>query len=610
MSAIDVTPYRKGSQWGGTFKLTDSCVGFFLIIKNELGTIDANDGKGYVFPLKDVQNHILSGGSASFAHMFLETYSSYRINYDQEQASTLLKNEFQAYPELKPIFLSAYLKTIDFTDSGAKRRLAQEADSIYRNRSAYEAETLHALAEIYQKLGQRKKSEKCMNSLLKEFPRSRFAFQWRSRPYQEAFFRAKTLKERVKIHKEMIQVMKEQIDPQRDLLDAILDRELKTSSKPSELSSTVLDNELYSLSIQGLQLSKLLLENYWKEGELSDWFALVNSSPYYFHKTYLYNTFVKQCIAQDTLLEKAHKVISEAVSMSRQHLDAPRTLREQAFTHLAHSEVILSRSKSLAENLVTQAQVLAKQNKTKEALDAYREAIEINNQLDSEINEQFVSFLIDNKMFNEAKEEVEQAIRVGKYTLEMEQMLANLPDDRPLVGDNISSHELKENYLAEKRRVIAAMLQSTPAPDFNLVSLEGDTVQLSNLRGKVVILDFWTSWCIPCIMSFPGMQKAVEKYRDNSSVVFLFINLDKKDALEKVRKNINQNGYNFTVLLDPGNQTGPAYSIHGIPLKFVIDREGIIRFRKGSFEPNIKDEIEELSIMIDLAQEQSVSNQD
>lgn len=603
MTARDVTLYGGGDQWKGAFSLPDSCVSFFLVIKDNLGTIDANNGEGYMFALEDAQGNALSGGKASLAYRFVETYSPYGISYNQERASRLIKEEFQRHPALKPVFFSTYIKTINFTDTSAKRKLAREADLIFQNYKEHGAETLDLLSSLYKKLGQRKKSEKCMELILQEFPESRIAFQRRTLPYQEAFFKAETLEERLKIHHEMVQVMEEHMNPNSDPLNTSLDNELKTTSLEEKFSRTLLENEKYSLTIQNLQLSKLLRENYWKNGDLSAWFELLDSSKYYFSKQYLYNAFAKKCLVQDTLLEKAYEIATRAVSMTRQHLNAPRTIREQSFTHFADSEIQMSRKKTLVKNLTTQASILHQQNKTEEALDAYREAVEISDRLNPEINEQFATFLIDVKMFGEAREEIQQAMRIGKHTLEMEQMLDELSNDQNLseADDSIGSDELTKEYLASKRATIAATLQNTPAPDFELVSLEGDTVQLSKLRGKVVVLDFWASWCMPCIASFPGMQKAVEKYENDSSVVFLFVNLDGKEAKDKSRKNIEEKGYGFNVLLDSKNQTGPAYSIHGIPVKFVIDQEGVIRFRKGSFEPNTKDEVEELSIMIDLA---------
>src|SRR5690554_335086 len=65
---------------------------------------------------------------------------------------------------------------------------------------------------------------------------------------------------------------------------------------------------------------------------------------------------------------------------------------------------------------------------------------------------------------------------------------------------------------------------SAPAPDFVLKDLDGNTVSLKDQKDKVVILDFWATWCGPCIQSFPSMQTAIDLYKNDPNVVFLFIN--------------------------------------------------------------------------------------
>ncbi len=603
MTAKDIALYGNNDQWKGSLTIPDSCVSFFIVIKNELGTIDSNDGKGYMFVLKDSEGRPLPGGNASLATLFLQTYSPYGIRYDQQRGGTLVEQEFDNDPALKTNFIDTYIKTVDFTDAERKKKLAKEAYFIYKHYKEYNAEVLFALVDVYKKLGAKDKADKCYGLISEAFPKSRLAFQHRTMPYQEAFFKAATLNERLKIHHEMIQVMEEHMNPNRNLLNTTLDNELKASSSQTELPSLVLANELYSLTIQGLQLRKLLSENYWEKDNVSDWFKLVDSSKYYYHQVFLYNAFAEECLRQDTLLEKALEISTKAVNMAHQHLTAPRTMREQSFNNFSDSEIDIERRTMLAKYLATQASVLQRQNKTKEALKAHREAVKINDRSDAQVNEQFATFLIETKMYQEAREEIEQSMRIGKQTLAMEQMLEDLPKDT--TKHYVDAKRLQQNYLKSKTASIAANMLNTLAPNFKLVSFEGDTVQLSDLKGKVVVLDFWASWCMPCLMSFPGMQKAVEKYQADSNVVFLFVNLDAGAVREKIKKYIYEKGYDFKVLLSEDDGTARSYSVHGIPVKFVIDKEGIIRFRKGSFENNIKDEVEELSIMIDLAMKES-----
>ncbi len=118
------------------------------------------------------------------------------------------------------------------------------------------------------------------------------------------------------------------------------------------------------------------------------------------------------------------------------------------------------------------------------------------------------------------------------------------------------------------------------ANNFSLKNIEGKTVTLSSLANKVVIIDFWATWCAPCRASFPAMQEIVSKYRDDSSVAFLFIdsweNKPEHEMTKAAIAFIETNQYSFNVLLDTHNKVILDYKVEGIPAKFVIDKKGDI----------------------------------
>jgi len=130
-------------------------------------------------------------------------------------------------------------------------------------------------------------------------------------------------------------------------------------------------------------------------------------------------------------------------------------------------------------------------------------------------------------------------------------------------------------------------VQNRPAPEFHLKDLEGKVVSLSNYKGKVFVLDFWATWCVPCQQSFPAIEKALNHFALNKNVVFLFIDArETSPGFQKIVKaQMKKNQYDFHVIFD---ETGPAglqnmqylaYGMPGIPIKFIIDANGINRYQ-------------------------------
>jgi peroxiredoxin len=113
-----------------------------------------------------------------------------------------------------------------------------------------------------------------------------------------------------------------------------------------------------------------------------------------------------------------------------------------------------------------------------------------------------------------------------------------------------------------------------PAPDFDTVDLKGDIWSLSRLKGKVVFVNFWATWCSPCREEMPSMQRLYVKLpKDKFEMIALF-NSDKEPA---VKKFVSQLGLTFPILSDEFNFAGPKYGITGLPETFIVDKQGVIR---------------------------------
>ena len=111
----------------------------------------------------------------------------------------------------------------------------------------------------------------------------------------------------------------------------------------------------------------------------------------------------------------------------------------------------------------------------------------------------------------------------------------------------------------------------TMVDDFHLTDLEGKSQSLSQYRGKIVLLNFWATWCKPCTTEMPAMQAMYDKLRDKGFVV-LAVNELEDDA--KVREHIKQYGHTFPVLMDRDNKVANQFGVFGLPVSVFIDQEG------------------------------------
>lgn len=114
------------------------------------------------------------------------------------------------------------------------------------------------------------------------------------------------------------------------------------------------------------------------------------------------------------------------------------------------------------------------------------------------------------------------------------------------------------------------------APDFVLPDLQGQAVRLSNFRGKVVILNVWTTWCPPCREEMPSIERLYQHIGRDGRFVLLAVSED-EGGRKVVAPFVKELGLTFPVLLDPHQQVAMRYGVTGFPETFVIDRSGRVR---------------------------------
>lgn len=123
------------------------------------------------------------------------------------------------------------------------------------------------------------------------------------------------------------------------------------------------------------------------------------------------------------------------------------------------------------------------------------------------------------------------------------------------------------------------------APDFTLLTFEGDTIKSSEYNDQVIILDFWATWCSPCIKQFPEIEKLVKENKNNNDITFFVINpLLGGDTYDKALNFINQKGYDLPFVSDIESLTYKSFKISALPCLIIIDKEGMIRYKHTGYQ--------------------------
>ncbi|MCM3588048.1 redoxin domain-containing protein [Mesobacillus maritimus] len=115
------------------------------------------------------------------------------------------------------------------------------------------------------------------------------------------------------------------------------------------------------------------------------------------------------------------------------------------------------------------------------------------------------------------------------------------------------------------------------APNFSLVDLEGNEVQLSDYRGKKLLVNFWATWCPPCKDEMPYMQEMYEKYQDDGFEILAVNSTITEKSKEDVAKFISDYELTFTIPMDEKNRVSSDYEIMAYPTSYFIDSDGVIR---------------------------------
>ncbi len=557
-----VTLVRRGTDFTGELVMPKKeTSGIMLLFRNskQPQRTDLNKGQLYVIPVSDAAGRIVPHATGGQASAFTRSHFLYESGArpDPNWVVTLYEHEIAQNPDLRPHYWADLLAAqIKQKKPGYGPKVKAGIESYLKSRPTPTAAELALAAQLYESMG--------------DFPK------------------ATALRERQKTQDPVGSLM------QKDRATSIRN-EVDWSRKKAAYAAFLRE---FPTSPHLSALTVIMTDSYFKNNDIRGLMTFIDGQPASLVDVTMLNTMAFRLAEEQRSLPEAEQLIKRAMAV----------LKTQPKPGNVAGNWETEKQIRQRQLMNTYARTLEQQGKHADAYTAYQAVINPDDAENSDprTNERYYQSALRTNHAADARPMVEAAVQAGKATPALKFAFRNWYAKQP--GQNEQKADayltdLEADLQADKRDELQQLLINEPAPAFSLTDLQGRTIASSAFKGKVIVLDFWATWCGPCIASFPAMQQAQTRFQNDPNVRFLFVNTREGGSTQRVQNFMDKHPYTFVVPIDGQQKVANAYKVQGIPTKVIIGPDGRVRYRHVGYSGDPEATVNELTLVVEMLKE-------